>query len=395
MLQMTALSQVGRRSEALAVCDELRQSLAQELGLTPSDAVLELYRSLLREDEPAPPRRGARPLRHQAACCPLPRNLPTFTGREECARQLADTLTGNGARLAVVTGPVGVGKTALAVHTAHQLGDHFPDGRFFIRLRGADGAPRPLEAIASELIWTAALPGWASQGGDARAVWQHWLASHRALVVLDDARRESEVRPLLPDVGESAVIVTARPRLAGLEPAFRLWVPFLTKAEARELLERNIGPLRVAADPDSAERIVATTGFLPLGLRLVGERLAWLRHIPLREYLARLESSPALLDELTAGDMTIRGRLAEAVADLPGPAQRAFPQLGTLPEPIFTLAQAATALNVDEDAATRMLEILLEASVITTPSWEVVAHAVVYEMPTLAHAYARELATQQ
>ncbi|MEU6238134.1 BTAD domain-containing putative transcriptional regulator, partial [Kitasatospora sp. NPDC047058] len=67
MLQMTALCRAGRRSEALAVYDELRQSLAHELGLPPSPALARFYRSLLCDQQPpagpppAPPRPRPRP----------------------------------------------------------------------------------------------------------------------------------------------------------------------------------------------------------------------------------------------------------------------------------------------------------------------------------------------
>jgi hypothetical protein len=59
---------------------------------------------------------------------------------------------------------------------------------------------------------------------------------------------------------------------------------------------------------------------------------------------------------------------------------------------VFTLAEAAGVLSLGEAAALQVLEIMLEASVILAPDSEVVAHAVIYQMPALAHAYARELA---
>jgi DNA-binding SARP family transcriptional activator len=389
MLQMTALFQAGRRAEALAVYDELRRSLAGELGLAPGEAVARLHRSLLAAEPASPP--ADWPVSQQVTYCPVPRDLPAFTGRADCTRCLQDEIAG-GARLVVLTGPVGAGKTALAVHTAHLLSGQFPDGRFFVRLRDWDGTARaPGDALA-ELTSAAGLPGLTRKFADARREWQRWLAAHRCLIVLDDARREPDVRPLLPETGDSVVIITARSRLAGLAPAFRFHLPPFTMAEGVRLLERHIGAQRVAADPRAAEQIVIAAGMLPLGVHLAGERLAGLRHVPLREFLARLDNGPAPLDELAAGDVALRARLADAIADLPAAAGHAFARLGLLPEPVFTLAEATAVLEVGEDAATQALEVLLDASVLVTPEQEVVAQAVIYEMPAIAHAYARELA---
>jgi DNA-binding SARP family transcriptional activator len=395
-LQMTALCQAGRRSEALAVYDDLRQSLAHELGLSPSPAVVRCYQSLLSEREPAGPGGSqSPPPRRRAPQSLLPGDPPAFTGRARCTRDLTEALASGGNRLVVVTGPLGVGKTALAVHAAHRLGDDFPGGRFFVRLRDEDGAPRPLEEVVSQLSWAVAPETRPTAPPEARRAWQHWLARHRALVILDDARGESEVRPLLPEAGDSAVIVTARSRLAGLEGACRLSLPPLGLDEAVQLLERVIGARRVAADRRSAERIAAAAGLLPLGLRFVGERLALLQHLPLREYAARMGCASALLDELSAGDAAIRRRLAQAIGDVPEPARHAVPRLGTLPEPIFTLSEAASVLGTDDDTAMRLLETLLEASIVTVPDVETLAHCVLYELPVLPYAYATEMAAQR
>jgi DNA-binding SARP family transcriptional activator len=381
ILQMTALCQAGRPTEALAVYDELRRSLARELGLSPSYALEEFYRSVLRGEVPAI-RSALRPP------CRLPWEPPNFAGRVEVTRQLTDAVGHGRHRLVVVHGPLGAGKTALAVHTAHQLGDRFPGGRFFVRLHGAEGRPRPFEQVVAEVV----PPAPAGRREDRLESWQEWLAQHRALVVLDDARRESDVRPLLPESGDSVVVITARSRLAGLEGACRLAVPPLTVAAALEFLGQTIGIARVAADPTSAERIVRATGLLPLGLRLVAERLALLHHVPLREYAARMTDIPSLLDELSASDTTVRQRLAEAISELPSPARTGMARLGGLPEAVFTLTEAVTVLDTDEHTAVRILEILLEASLVTVPGTEMLAHAVRYEMPPLTYAYAREMA---
>ena len=383
MIQMTALAQAGRRAEALAVYDELRQSLSRELGISPSEAVRLVYESLL-DEERAERVSGRVPA---AFCCRLPRDSPLFTGRAAVADQLREALTSAHERLAVVSGPTGVGKTALAVHAAHGLARSFPDGCIFVAMRADDGAPRPLTEILGELAGTIGLPRRPGREAVDAQAWLQWLAAHRGLVVLDDAPCESLVRPLLPAAGDSAVIITTRGRLPGIGPAFRAPLSPLALPDALELLGAIVGPARVAADPAAAERIVAVGGRLPLTIRLAGERLALLRHVPLREYAARLDSPSALLDELAAGDDMLRNKLAGAVRDLPSAVRQAVFLLGTLPRPVFTLAEAAAALGADEVSAMRVLETLLAANHLSTPDEEVVAHEVIYEMPVLTRAH--------
>jgi DNA-binding SARP family transcriptional activator len=403
-LQMSALCHAGRRSEALAVYDELRQLLAHELGLSPSPALAAFYQSIV-SGRPRPasgdgPGGGAGPVAGIAAGPAavaagrpgrpslLPREAPCFTGRDDCARLLTASLAAGDGQLTIVTGPLGAGKTALAVHAAHQLADSFPGGRFFARLHDDDGALRPPREVIAQLMRAAVATARPPQDWSAQD-WRAWLAEHKALVVLDDARREGEVRPFLPEAGDSAIVVTSRSRLPGLDAA-RVAVPPLAVAEAVALLGRVAGAPRVAAGRRAAEAIVARAGLTPLAVRLAGERLAVLRHLTLAEYATRLAAVPSLLAELSRGDGDVRQRLARAVDDLPDAARRALLRLGRLPEPVFTLDEAAAVLGTDEETARLDLEALLDASMIAVPDVETLAHAVLYEVPALVHAYARD-----
>jgi len=83
----------------------------------------------------------------------------------------------------------------------------------------------------------------------------------------------------------------------------------------------------------------------------------------------------------------------------PEPARRALVSLGLLPAPVFTFSQAAAVLGAEEAAGgpvlERLLEYLLEASVITVAGVRTETQTVLYEIPVLVYAYAREIATSR
>ena len=125
----------------------------------------------------------------------------------------------------------GVGKTAFAVHAAHQLAPRFPAGQIFLPLHGHTPGQRPVDpadALAS-LLLTGGSPG----RGRSRRGWRRgWRCGgtgwpgRQLLLVLDDAAGSEQVRPLLPGAGGSLVLVTSRRHLTALEDAQRsAWIP--------------------------------------------------------------------------------------------------------------------------------------------------------------------------
>ncbi|GIJ61234.1 hypothetical protein [Virgisporangium aurantiacum] len=145
----------------------------------------------------------------------LPAAVRDFTGRARALCLLDDLLDGrpdgpsdgsdavphSGPTVATVTGPAGSGETALAVHWAHRAAGRFPDGCLFIELCGfaAGRAVEPVEALAAAL-YALGVPGPEIPADEARAAarYRTELAGRRVLVLLDDARRPEQVRPLLP-----------------------------------------------------------------------------------------------------------------------------------------------------------------------------------------------------
>ncbi|MEO6702636.1 MAG: BTAD domain-containing putative transcriptional regulator [Jatrophihabitantaceae bacterium] len=392
-IQMTALNLCGRKTEALSVFDDLRQSLARELGLRPSPTLERLYRTLLSDEPSGGPRRSTtvRP----APRVVLPPDLVDFTGYAEQVQQLHRLLDTSPNPLVVIAGPVGAGKTALALHAAHQLAERFPDGRIFLRLRTEQATARGDRTVLNEL---ARLAGLSDQSAadpvdvdELAGRCQSWLMRHRVLLVLDGADAPGSadlIRMITPLAGSSRVLATAR---AGLDFGERLELAPIEPPAAVDLLGRIIGVERVGSDPAAAEQIVLAVGLLPLAIRAAGAKLARLRHLPLAEFAARLQDPDAVLDELSTGDCVLRQRLAAGFGDLPDEARSALRRLGSLETPWFTLDQAVEALAEVPGRVRRLLESLIEANAVTAPSSEVTAHAVVYQLPTLLRCYARGL----
>ncbi|MGW6932933.1 tetratricopeptide repeat protein [Lentzea sp. NPDC054927] len=172
-----------------------------------------------------------------------------------------------------VGGMAGVGKTGLALHWAHQVKDRFPDGQFFINLRGysADGGPvephEVLERWLKLLEPDAVLPDTEAALSE---MFKNALITKRVLLVVDNASDEAQVRPLLPTVGASAAIVTSREPLTGLaavEAVASESLDVLAPVDSQRLLTAIIGRPAID-DPDSVASLARYCGHLPLALRV-------------------------------------------------------------------------------------------------------------------------------
>jgi tetratricopeptide (TPR) repeat protein/transcriptional regulator with XRE-family HTH domain len=339
--------------------------------------------------EPAPP--------HQ-----LPPDIADFVGRADLVAQLRGWLTrwpdGVAGKAAVavsaVSGKAGIGKSALAVHVAHQLAADFPDGQLYASLRGAGVAGIvPLEPaeILGRLLRAVGVDGGAVPAGmeERAALYRSRLAGRRVLVVLDDAAGEAQVRPLLPGSPSCAVLVTSRARLAGLEGARLVHLDVLDAGQAMELLARIAGPERVAAEPAAANAILAACGRLPLAVRIAGARLAARPHWPLDRMASLLADERGRLDALAHGDLEVRASLSLSYRGL-GQQQRClFRRLGLLDAPDVAAWVAGALLDCPVAEAEALLEDLVEAQLVDVATWDATRRAR-YRLHDLVRLFARE-----
>jgi hypothetical protein len=243
-------------------------------------------------------------------------------------------------------------------------------------MRAPDGRPAPVADLLGEALRglgeTGALP--ADQRARA-ALLRACVAGRRTLLVLDNATAEAQVRSVLLAAGDAAAVVTSRRHLGGLESATHLALEPMPTNEAVDLLGRLIGPERVASDPAAVRRLLAICGGLPLVIRIVGAKLAGLRHLTLRRYAERLADERRLLDELVAGDLQVRVRLAAWYRDLEPAGRTTLRQLAWRADPTFTVADLAATLGTDTTGAETALERLVEERLVDARDGDVQAHA--------------------
>lgn len=234
----------------------------------------------------------------------------TLTSQRHAAQlDLADAQLRLGQHAAVITavsGTAGVGKTALAVHWAHQVAERFPDGQLYVNLRGYDLA-KPMTANEALGGFLRAL-GVADRDipadtAERAARFRSLLAGRRMLLLLDNASEGEQVRPLLPGNPACVTLVTSRSALTGLvarDGAVRLDLDLLPMGEAVDLLRTLIGP-RAQAEPGLVEVLAKRCAGLPLALRVAAELAITRPAVPLADLIAELADERRRLDLLEAG----------------------------------------------------------------------------------------------
>jgi DNA-binding SARP family transcriptional activator len=388
----------GRTAEALSTYSQARQTFIDELGIEPGIGLRKLHTAILNgtvEIGPSPGPPGAEVITPGAVPHELPRRPPDFVGRDGVVSKLVDTARTVSQRCAPVTGGTsvvalhgrpGVGKSATAIVAAHEMRQLFPDGQLYASLAGETATADALEGLLSGfLLASSALPH--SLEGRL-ALYRSLLADRRMLIVLDEAGDVDQIQSLLPASGWSLVVVTSRRRLDDLGSSWQLGLGPLPDQEAKCLLGTITGPVRVAAEPEAAARIVEACEGLPLAVRIAGARLAANPRSPLGALANRLARPDARLDELTFGGRDLRDAFRESYESLDAEVRAAFRQLGGSAHELITADHAGDVLDVPASVVNRVLDRLLEHNLLEPG---VLEGQPGYRMSGLVQAYAREL----
>ncbi|MFE4795439.1 BTAD domain-containing putative transcriptional regulator [Streptomyces sp. NPDC056708] len=300
----------------------------------------------------------------------LPRAPRGFHGRGAELAALTRAAAGE-APICLVTGPAGVGKTALALQWAHRNPAAFPDGRLFADLRGFSdtGEPALIEVLREFLLALGVAPRRVPESVPAAAALFRSLTDRRRLlVVLDNARGSATVRPLLPGGTDCVTLVTSRHRLEGLiasDAARPVPLDILEPQDSTALLAGVLGEERVFAEPVAARRLAGLCGGLPLALRVTAARLAGRPQWTLAGLADELADERSRLTYLDVDDTGVSAALRLTMQQLPPDAVHQFARLGHHPGRHFDPYTAAALAGTDPIVAAAALERLATAHLVT------------------------------
>ncbi len=327
----------------------------------------------LRDPDSLPGSSGAL-ARSVAATTPsLPLDTPDFTGRDGEIARVLETATAaeQVVQIFAIDGMAGVGKTTFAVHVAHLLRDHFPDGQIYLVLNAHTAGHRPVDpadALAALLVTTGVPRDRIPETLPDRAVmWRAHLAGKRMLLLLDDAAGHDQVRPLLPGAAGSLVLITSRRHLSALDGSTSICLGVLPPEAAAALL------IRIADRPDLDFQDAAVTnltelcGNLPLAIAMLARHL---HHHPARSAagLARyLEAARNRLEVMLAENLSVAATFDMSYQELTDDQQRLFRRLGLHPGTDIDPLAAAALDEITPSQARLGLDELFDQHLVEEP----------------------------
>jgi len=305
----------------------------------------------------------------------LPSPPADFTGRDAELNELMVKLETGGVTISGLQGMGGIGKTALALKLAERLTPRYPDAQFFLDLKGVSDKPLPPAEAMAHVIRayhpTAKLP---ESETELKAWYQSVLHGQHALLLMDNARDDQQVLPLLPPA-TCLLLVTSRQHftLPGLYPKDLNTLP---PKDACQLL-LTIAP-RIGA---AAEAMAKLCGYLPHALRLAASALAEQIDLSPADYLRRLENAQTRLGLVEAS-------LSLSYDLLAAETQKWWRLLSVFPD-TFDQPAGAAVWAMDVEPAQKTLSVLVKYSLL---EWQPATRR--YRLHDLARLFAAKQCTE-
>ncbi|MEU0394094.1 tetratricopeptide repeat protein [Streptomyces sp. NPDC006208] len=292
---------------------------------------------------------------------------PRFFGRQRELKALRadieraglDTLAGRKApraRVLLIAGNPGSGRTSLAEEFTRRLAEDYPDGVWRLRLTEPAGRPVPLDEAARELLDSlgiAAPPGAAED--ELTELVRDALAARRAVLLLDDAVDAEQVDALLPDNPDCLVVAVSRGPLTGIPDVRPCALGGMDAKAAIELLATFTGSVRITVDPQAAETIAEECGGQPAALVLVGGWLAARPKASVADAVKRLRVLPDD-HEQPKGTRPLARAFRLAYESLPQSAARTLRLLALAPAGLADAHTASALAGCSVSAARATLD---------------------------------------
>jgi len=310
----------------------------------------------------------------------VPPDVSDFTGRKAKLEELKEAGRHQGAILCL-QGMGGVGKTTLAIHLAYQLRPHFPDGVLWAQLE------QPNSNALSVLRSFAASYGqdvsqYSDLGSRSSKV-RELLAYKRALIVLDDAQCDKDVRPLLPSTGLCTVIITTRRHdLSVATHPFEIGP--LQKEDGLALFAKILGAELAQKEPRALSEMADLLGHLPLAIAIAANRMKYEPNWSATSFLARIRKQERRLTELVRGDQHVRLSFDLSYQELPAHLPPFFAALGLFEGEDFSPDAAAYVAALPTEEAEDHLRHLYRLSLVQQ------GRADRYKLHPLLRDYSRE-----